>query len=58
MSFLKQKISPILAIIFVIVFGYFSLSLMNQVFERYAVDEMQAQINQLKAELAETQNLK
>ncbi|MCX6786071.1 MAG: hypothetical protein NTZ18_04475 [Candidatus Komeilibacteria bacterium] len=55
MSFLKQKISPVLAIVFVAVFGYFSLSFMNRVFEKYAVDEMQSQISQLKAELAKTQ---
>jgi len=39
MKFLKQKISPILAFTFVLVFGYFSIFLMNRVFNDYAQEE-------------------
>lgn len=53
--FFKQKISLILAFIVVLVFGYFSIYLMNSVFEGYAQDELQAKISQLESELAQAQ---
>ncbi len=40
MSFFKQKISPIIAFMFVLVFGYFSIYLMDHVFNRYAQEEI------------------
>jgi len=53
MKVLKQKISSIIALIFVFVFGYFSIYLMDQVFTEYAQDEVLAQVAQLKAEIAQ-----
>jgi len=42
MKFLKQKISPVLAFAFVLVFGYFSIFLMNRVFDRYAQEDLRS----------------
>lgn len=38
MKFFKQKISPIIAFLFVLVFGYFSIFLMDSVFSAYAIE--------------------
>lgn len=43
MKVLKQKISSVIALIFVFVFGYFAIYLMDQVFTEYAVEEVQLQ---------------
>ncbi|MDP2586716.1 MAG: hypothetical protein Q8P32_03010 [Candidatus Komeilibacteria bacterium] len=48
MKVFKQKISPMLAFAFVLVFGYFSIFLMNQVFTGFASDEVLAQVAQIK----------
>lgn len=48
MKVFKQKISPLLAFAFVLVFGYFSIYLMGQVFSSYAREELLAQIAQLQ----------
>ena len=53
MKVLKQKISSIIALIFVFVFGYFSIYLMDQVFTEYAQDEVLAQVAELKAGIAQ-----
>ena len=53
MTFLKQKISPILAFLFILVFGYFCLYVMNEVFERYAQDELMNQVAELRLELVQ-----
>ena len=49
----KQKISPVLAFLFVLVFGYFSIFFMNEVFKKYAQDELLTKVNQLEKELAQ-----
>lgn len=53
MQFFKQKISSVIALIFVFVFGYFSIYLMNEVFSKYAQDEVSSQVAELKAERAQ-----
>jgi len=50
MNIFKQKISPIIAFLFVLAFGYFSISLMNSVFERLATDEVLAKISEYYGE--------
>ncbi|MBU1036669.1 hypothetical protein KKF32_01360 [Patescibacteria group bacterium] len=37
---LKGKISPILAFLLILIFGYFSITLMQTVFEEFAHNEM------------------
>ena len=49
----KQKISPILAFIFVLIFGYFSIYFMNKVFNKYAQDELMTEVGKQKAELVQ-----
>jgi len=44
-NFLTNKISPILAFLLVLIFGYFSIYLMSSVFENYAKDELITQNN-------------
>lgn len=53
----KQKISPIIAFLFVLVFGYFSIYLMNEVFSKYAEEELLAQIAELKAGMVQAKNI-
>jgi len=53
MNIFKQKISPLIAFLFVLVFGYFSISLMNQVFDQYANDELLVRLSQLQSQLSQ-----
>ena len=50
-KFFNQKISPVIAFVVVIVFGYFAISLMDQVFEEYASNELLAKNTQPTANL-------
>ncbi len=50
MNYIKQKISPMLAFLFVLAFGYFSIYFMNSTFDKYATEELLAQLSQLQAE--------
>lgn len=52
-NILKQKISPVLAFVFVIVFGLFSIFLMDRVFQAYADDELLTRVNRLEQLLQE-----
>lgn len=48
-SILKQKISPALAFILILLVGYLSIFLMIKVFEQYASDELVAKNNKAQA---------
>lgn len=47
-NFFKYKVPTIIAFLLVILFGYFSIFLMNSVFEGYAYDEMLVKVNRSK----------
>ncbi len=49
-KFLETKISPIIAFIVVIAFGYLAIYLMNQVFNQYASNELLVKNNQQTGE--------
>ena len=53
MRFFKQKISPVLAFLLVLVFGYASIFFMNEVFNRYAQEELLVRLEEQSAQLAE-----
>ena len=42
-NFFKSNISPILAFIIVIAFGYVAITIMSQVYDQYANDELMVQ---------------
>ena len=48
-NILKQKISPALAFILILLVGYLSIFLMIKVFEQYANDELVAKNNKAEA---------
>jgi len=49
----KQKISPIIAFLFVLVFGYYVIFLMDRIFTQYAQDELLVRVNHLEEELTQ-----
>lgn len=53
MKFFNQKVSPVIAFLLVLAFGYFSIYFMNEVFERYAQEELLAELEAQSAQLAE-----
>ncbi|MBU1131568.1 hypothetical protein KJ840_05560 [Patescibacteria group bacterium] len=42
----KQRISPVLAFLLVLIFGYFSIYFMDRVFQKYASDEFLSETEQ------------
>ena len=47
-EFFKSKISPIFALIVVVAFGYVALTIMSQVYDQYANDELAVQEQTIK----------
>jgi hypothetical protein len=49
----KQKISPIIAFLFVLIFGYYAIFLMDRIFKQYAQDELLTERSQAKSGLVQ-----